>query len=177
MLQQLWGYLTYPNLPVADYLQDITGVPTLMIPCHCLRISYDTKELIRTLFRSLHGEMDLFILLGQNDVARFAQRSQTGLLQMQESFSLYLDRRFADLHNLFSCNHLAIRTRHIVPFEDRSLDYPDSYLSLFQILSEKIASFADKLHVGPFDEFLPDRWHLPCSARYKLASQIACAIG
>ena len=147
-----------------------------MIPCHSLRYTWEIGEHVRTLFRSFHGQVDLVIMLGQNDISRFTSRTQTGVAQMKHDFALYLETRFKDLHSLFSFEHLHIRIIHIAPFEDQSLDHTDAYLACFEIIHEKVMSYPDTVVVGPFDAFLPDHWHLTAEARYKFAVAIAHVI-
>ena len=176
LLGKLWEYFSLPNLPLADYLKSLTGLPTIMIPSHNLRTTWENRELVRTLFQSFHGKVDVVITIGQNDIPRFTARHQTGLAQMKTDFALYLESRFKDLHSLFCFEHLDIRIVHIAPFEDESLEYSDAYLACFQILHEKVMSYPNTVVVGPFDAFLPDRWHLRAEARYKFAVELARVI-
>ena len=175
-LGKLWQYVTLPNLPIADYLANHTGLSTIMIPCYKLYVPWETQELVRTLFRTFRGRVDLIMMIGQNDISWFTSQNQSGLNQMKADFSDYLERNFNFLHSMFNFDHLDLRIIHIAPFEDQTVDHHDAYKACFQILYDKISSYKNTLVVGPFDTFLPDRWHLPAEARYKFALQIARAI-
>ena len=175
-LGKLWQYVTLPNLPIADYLQSLTGLSTIMIPCYKLHVPWETQEVVRTLFQTFHGRVDLIMMIGQNDISRFTSQNQWGVEQMKADFSDYLERRFNFLHSMFSFEHLDVRIIHIAPFEDQTVRHHDAYMACFEILYNKISSYQNTLVVGPFDTFLSDHWHLPAEARYKFALQIAHAI-